>query len=146
MPYPERTERAAAARSSEYTGRPIHPGDAPMIQRTVRELAEEPLRSPDIAELPPSLLARFTLIDYDRDMALVALPVLPPARTASAHHRNASSAMSLCHQPDPSSCRFALLVSQLRQPGPGRAPDVQHHGRVARERQPKSGAGAGGEP
>jgi acetyltransferase len=66
----------AAARRRRYTVRPIHPDDAQMLQDLVRHLSPESRYFrfvSSMAELPPQMLARFTLIDYDREMALVAV-------------------------------------------------------------------------
>jgi acetyltransferase len=60
----------------QYTVRPIHPDDAQMLQALVRGLSAESRYFrfiSSMAELPPAMLARFTLIDYDREMALVAV-------------------------------------------------------------------------
>ena len=56
--------------------RPISPADAERERRFVRELSEETKRfrfMHAMKELSPSLLARFTRIDYRREMALVAM-------------------------------------------------------------------------
>jgi acetyltransferase len=55
--------------------RPIRPEDADMVQEFVRSMSDESryFRFMDtIRELSPSMLTRFTQIDYDREMALVA--------------------------------------------------------------------------
>jgi len=60
----------------QYIIRPIHPNDAQMLQGLVQHLSPESRYSRFVSsmrELPPSMLARFTLIDYDREMALVAV-------------------------------------------------------------------------
>ncbi|ODU57138.1 MAG: GNAT family N-acetyltransferase [Comamonadaceae bacterium SCN 68-20] len=117
MPYPERLEQTWPLRGGgEYLVRPIHPSDAQMIQRLVRELSPESryMRfASRIAELPPSLLARFTLIDYDRDMALVAVH---RERTTGedGEVRTTERIVGVSRyaiNPDPSSCEFALLVA-----------------------------------
>ncbi|WP_198969827.1 bifunctional acetate--CoA ligase family protein/GNAT family N-acetyltransferase [Xylophilus sp. ASV27] len=117
LPYPARHEQAWPLRGGgEYLVRPIRPDDAQMIQRLVRELSPESRYfrfASHIVDLPPSLLARFTLIDYDRDMALVAV----------RRERGTDDAGEACHterivgvsryaiNPDPASCEFALLVA-----------------------------------
>ena len=56
--------------------RAIRPEDADALQRFVRELSEESRYFrflSTLAELSPSMLARFTQIDYDREMAIVAV-------------------------------------------------------------------------
>jgi acetyltransferase len=57
------------------TVRPIRPEDSDMVQEFVRNMSDESryFRFMDtIRELSPAMLIRFTQIDYDREMALVA--------------------------------------------------------------------------
>jgi acetyltransferase len=56
--------------------RPIKPGDEALETRFVNGLSQDSRYQRflnQMKELPPPLLARFTHIDYDREMALVAL-------------------------------------------------------------------------
>jgi len=56
--------------------RPIRPDDAQMLQTLVRGLSPESRYFRFVSsfnELPATMLSRFTLIDYDREMALVAV-------------------------------------------------------------------------
>ncbi|RLB37100.1 MAG: GNAT family N-acetyltransferase [Deltaproteobacteria bacterium] len=78
-PYPEQYEmETTSARGVRIFIRPIKPEDATALIELFNNLSPRsiyyrffsPLRS-----LPPKLVARFTQIDYDRDMALVALAV-----------------------------------------------------------------------
>jgi acetyltransferase len=77
LPYPARHEQVwPLPGGGQYLVRPIHPNDAQMLQRLVQELSPESRYFRFVSsmrELPPSLLARFTLIDYDREMALAAV-------------------------------------------------------------------------
>jgi len=77
LPYPAHYEKTWPLRGGgDYLVRPIRPDDAQMLQKLVKELSPESRYFrfvSQIAELPPSMLARFTLIDYDREMALVAV-------------------------------------------------------------------------
>ena len=77
LPYPSQHEQVWPMRGGgEYTVRPIHPDDASMLQEFVRKLSPESRYFrfvSSIQELPPTMLSRFTLIDYDREMALVAV-------------------------------------------------------------------------
>ena len=66
-----------------------------------------------IAELPPSMLARFTLIDYDREMALVAIH---KQRVADADGEITETERIVgvsryITNPDQSSCEFSLVVA-----------------------------------
>ena len=117
MPYPERLEQTWPLRGGgEYRVRPIHPSDAQMLQRLVREASPESryMRfASRIMELPPSMLARFTLIDYDRDMALVAVhrerTVLEDGSLSYTERIVGVSRYAI--NPDHTSCEFALLVA-----------------------------------
>ena len=115
-PYPARYEQVWPLRGGgEYTVRPIHPDDAQMLQDLVHRISPESryfrFVSP-ITELTPSMLARFTLIDYDREMALVAVL---KERSADADGGVVESERIVgvsryITNPDHSSCEFALLV------------------------------------
>jgi len=117
LPYPARYEKVLPMRGGgDYTIRPIHPDDAEMLRRLVRELSPESRYFrfvSSIAELPTPMLARFTLIDYDREMALVAV--------LKERHANAEGDITETERiigvsryvtnPDQSSCEFALVVA-----------------------------------
>lgn len=117
LPYPARLEQVWPLRGGgEYFVRPIRPDDAQMLQRLVREMSPEGryMRfASRIAELPPSMLARFTLIDYDRDMALVAVHrERTTDENGEVHYSERIVGVSrYAINPDPSSCEFALLVA-----------------------------------
>lgn len=76
-PYPAHfAHRATLSDGREILLRPIRPEDAELEQAFVRGLSEESrylrfMRA--IEELTPEMLVRFTQIDYDREMAFVAL-------------------------------------------------------------------------
>ena len=116
-PYPKELERAENIASlGNLLVRPIRPEDAPLLARLVEELTPEdarlrfftPLRS-----LDSDSLARFTQIDYDREMAFVlhksesAQPFLGVVRLAA--------------DPDNFSAEFAIVVrSEFHRRGIGR--------------------------
>ncbi len=117
LPYPARYEQVLPLRGGgEYTVRAIHPDDAAMLQQLVNALSPESRYFRFISsliELPPSMLARFTLIDYDREMALVAVV---KDRTASADGEIAETERIVgvsryITNPDQSSCEFSLVVA-----------------------------------
>ena len=117
LPYPARHEQAWPLRGGgEYTVRPIHPGDSHMLQTMVQGLSSQSRYYrfiSSMAELPPSMLARFTLIDYDREMALVAII---KERTAGPDGQieeveRMVGVSRYVTNPDRSSCEFALVVS-----------------------------------
>ena len=117
LPYPARYEQVWPLRGGgEYLVRPIRPDDAQMVQRLVRELSPESRYFrfvSQLAELPPSMLARFTLIDYDREMALVAERrerVVGDDGEVSYKQRIVGVSRYVTN-PDQTSCEFALLVA-----------------------------------
>ena len=117
LPYPARFEKVMPLRGGgEYMIRPIHPDDAEMLRRLVRELSPESRYFrfvSSMAELPTAMLARFTLIDYDREMALIAI--------LKERHADENGEITETERiigvsryvtnPDQSSCEFALVVA-----------------------------------
>ncbi|MEQ1668304.1 MAG: GNAT family N-acetyltransferase, partial [Sulfuriferula sp.] len=87
--------------------RPIRPEDAELEQIFVRGLSEEAkyFRFMDsLQELTQSMLVRFTQIDYDREMALVAV----------LQQDNQETELGVCRyitNPDGDSCEFALVIA-----------------------------------
>jgi acetyltransferase len=86
-PYPAMLESTAVLRSPDqtakaYTLRPIRPEDATLLQAFVRGLSSQSRYMRFIShlqELPAQMLVRYTQIDYDRELALVAvLPATQP--------------------------------------------------------------------
>jgi len=117
LPYPTRYEQVWPLRGGgEYTVRPIRPNDAQMLQDLVLHLSPESRYFrfvSSMVELPPSMLARFTLIDYDREMALVAVAKERVAGT-DGEIRETERIVGVSRyitNPDQSSCEFSLLVA-----------------------------------
>ena len=117
LPYPARFEQVWPLRGGgEYSVRPIRPDDAKMLQDLVHSLSPESRYFrfvSSISELPATMLARFTLIDYDREMALVAVV---KERTASADGKMTETERIVgvsryITNPDKASCEFALVVA-----------------------------------
>ena len=117
LPYPQRYEQVWPLRGSgEYLIRPIHPDDAQMLQRFVHELSAESRYFrfvSTMSELPPSMLSRFTLIDYDREMALTAVvkekKVNDEGQTIEVDRIVGVS--RYITNPDKASCEFSLVVA-----------------------------------
>ncbi len=116
LPYPSSYERRWPMQGGgDYTVRPVHPDDGQMLQALVQRQSSESryFRFASLMhELPPSMLARFTLIDYDREMAMVAVV---RERTDAADGTQATSERIIgvsryITQPDRTSCEFGLLV------------------------------------
>ncbi|QDX81019.1 hypothetical protein B9N43_07010 [Denitratisoma sp. DHT3] len=107
-PYPSQlsfTFRAANGRTVAI--RPIRPEDAELEQRFVQGLSSESryfrfLNS--IRELSPAQLVRLTQIDYDREMALLAL-------TLDEAEEREVGVVRYVANPDGESCEFAIVVA-----------------------------------
>ncbi|MFO1265792.1 MAG: bifunctional acetate--CoA ligase family protein/GNAT family N-acetyltransferase [Rubrivivax sp.] len=117
LPYPARYQQVFPLRGGgEYTVRPIRPDDAQMLQELVRGLSPESRYHRFVSainELPAPMLARLTLIDYDREMALVAVV---RDRKAGADGEPVEGerivgVSRMITNPDQASCEFSLLVA-----------------------------------
>ncbi|ARU06539.1 GNAT family N-acetyltransferase [Comamonas serinivorans] len=117
LPYPAQFEQRLPLRGGgEYTIRPVHPDDAQMLQELTRGLSSESRYfrfASAMSELPPSMLSRFTLIDYDREMALVAVVRERQADDTGAilERERIIGVSRYITNPDRTSCEFSLLVA-----------------------------------
>jgi acetyltransferase len=117
LPYPARYEQLLPLRGGgEYTLRPIHPDDASMLQDLMQHLSPQSRYFrfvSSLIELPPTMLARFTLIDYDREMALVAVVKERSAGADGAitETERIVGVSRYITNPDQSSCEFALVIA-----------------------------------
>jgi len=118
LPYPTRHEHMLTLRGGDTCQvRPIRPDDAQMLQTLVRSLTPESRYFRFVSsfnELPPSMLSRFTLIDYDREMALVAVVSernLAPDGTLVEADRIVGVSRYVI-TPDQTSCEFSLVVAE----------------------------------
>ena len=107
-PYPAHLVSAwQPASGPAVTVRPVRPEDAEMEQAFVRGLSPESryFRFMDtLRELTPSMLVRFTQIDYDREMAFVA--------TMPREGREAEIGVArYVANPDGESCEFAIVIA-----------------------------------
>ncbi len=118
LPYPARYAQVwPLPGGGEYAVRPIRPDDGQMLQDMVHKLSPQSRYFrfvSSISELPPSMLARFTLIDYDREMALVAVF---KERVAAENGEFSETERIIgvsryVTNPDQSSCEFALVVAE----------------------------------
>jgi acetyltransferase len=111
-PYPKHlVETDYLADGTELVIRPIRPEDAESEQEFVRRLSRETKRfrfMQTISELTPRMLARFTQIDYDREMALIAV-----ARADDGIRQLGVARYAI--NPDEHSCEFAIVVSDETQ-------------------------------
>ncbi len=107
-PYPhELTQHYLAANGTSVTIRPVRPEDAKMETYFVNRLSEKTKYfrfHQALQELTPEMLVRFTQIDYDREMAFVAVtddPDLPNELGVGRYIVN----------PDGHSVEFAIVVA-----------------------------------
>jgi acetyltransferase len=117
LPYPARYAQVwPLPGGGEYSVRPIRPDDAQMLQDLMQHLSPESRYFrfvSSITELPPTMLARFTLIDYDREMALVAVfkERVAGADGEFTETERIVGVSRYITNPDQSSCEFALVVA-----------------------------------
>jgi acetyltransferase len=118
LPYPSRFEQVLTLRGGDTClVRPIRPDDAQMLQNLVRGLSPESRYFRFVSsfnELPATMLSRFTLIDYDREMALVAV-VKDRTTDADGGVTEIDRIVGVSRYvitPDQHSCEFALVVAE----------------------------------
>ncbi len=107
-PYPsELIQQCQLSNGLDITIRPIRPEDATMEKDFVHSLSERTKYfryMQVIQELTPEMIVRFTQIDYDREMAFVAVTTLQDKQVE----------LGVCRyiiNPDGNSAEFALVVS-----------------------------------
>lgn len=114
-PYPARLEREwLLGDGTIVTIRPIRPEDAETEQRFVKKLSEQTRYMrffTPISELTPQMLSRFTQIDYDREMAFIAMTTEKEEAIEVGVARYIVDATGEC-------CEFAIVI----------ADDWQHKG------------------
>ncbi|MBS0470653.1 MAG: bifunctional acetate--CoA ligase family protein/GNAT family N-acetyltransferase [Proteobacteria bacterium] len=113
--YPEELiQHARLDDLGDFTLRPVRPEDAPAFERLFTRLAPEDVQMrfmTPLRALPPTLLARLTQIDYDREMAFVLVD-------ASGE---VAGVARLAADPDNTRAEFAIIVrSDLKGHGAGR--------------------------
>lgn len=95
----------------EYLVRPMHPDDANMLQQLVQRLSPESRYFrfvSTLTELPAHMLARLSLIDYEREMALVA--VIRESDAEGQEQERIIAVSRYITNVDRRSCEFSLLV------------------------------------
>jgi acetyltransferase len=117
LPYPSHYQQVCPmAGGGEYIVRPVHPDDATTLQAFVRSLSPESRYFRFVSsmqELPANMLSRFTLIDYDREMALVAIHT-ETGLNAEGRPQEISRIVGVSRyitNPDRSTCEFSLVVA-----------------------------------
>lgn len=117
LPYPASQEREWPMKGGDlYTLRPIRPDDAEMLQAFTRGLSQESRYfrfASAMRELPARMLARYTLIDYDREMAFVAVHRQRSLDAAGEviETEQIIGVSRYITNPDQTSCEFSLVVS-----------------------------------
>jgi len=106
-PYPAHlVSEWTAPNGGRVTVRPIRPEDAEIERQFVKQLSPEAKYfrfMGTVRELSSQMLARFTQIDYDREMALIAVA------TKDGHDEEVGITRYITN-PDGSSCEFAIVV------------------------------------
>lgn len=117
LPYPHQYEQTYPLKDGEeYQIRPIHPDDADMLKAFYKTLSAETRYFRFISnspELPPAMAAKFTLIDYEREMALVAL-TKESSLSKDGVWTESEKIIGVSRystNPDKASCEFSLVVA-----------------------------------
>ncbi|HWJ93924.1 MAG TPA: GNAT family N-acetyltransferase, partial [Telluria sp.] len=117
-PYPDDLERTPPWQGGTMTVRPIRPEDAPAHVEFFSRLTPEDIRMRmfvHMREMSPTQLARFTQIDYDREMAFIA------TRNGPGGQPETLGVVRAITDPDNQQAEFAVLVrSDLKGQGLGR--------------------------
>lgn len=118
MPYPAQLERQCTLRDGRpFVLRPIQAEDGERLQRLVRGLSERSRYMRFISalnELSPRMLARYTQLDYDRELALAA--VIGPDATGigagpGADGESIIGVVRYLLNPDRRSSEFAIAIA-----------------------------------
>lgn len=109
-PYPQQLESEVTTRDGRKLRlRPIRPEDEPAIQGTFSRLSPEEIRlrfAVPMTTLPHVMAARFSQIDYDREMALVLTDPGPVG------HADIHAVVRLIADPDNRCAEFSIIVAR----------------------------------
>ncbi|WP_434777165.1 GNAT family N-acetyltransferase [Neisseria sp. Ec49-e6-T10] len=132
MPYPDYVSMAhKLPNGTNVTIRAIRPEDATMLQNLVKNLSEESRYNrylSNIKQLPQNTLARFSQLDYDKEMAIVMV------YQNSAGQEEMLGVARYTAEPDNESCEFAVEVADDWQ-GNGIATILMHKLFIAAKEQ-----------
>lgn len=121
LPYPAHMVRELSLRDGKSCGlRPIRAEDAEALQQHMRSLSEQSRYFrfvSTISELTPKMLVRYTQIDYDRELALVAVIGADGAVSAPAPGvpERIIGVVRYLLNPDRETCEFAVAISDAYQ-------------------------------
>ena len=117
MPYPTHLTQVRTAPDGQYyTIRAIQPEDADRLQAFMRSLSAESRYFrfiSSLAELPPKMLVRYTQIDYDREVALVATIGGDGTigLTGAVDEERFIGVVRYLRNPDGETCEFAVAIA-----------------------------------
>ena len=112
VPYPQQLEETLVVDGQALRVRPIQPEDGERLREFYAQASPEDMRLRFFMsrrEVPRSELARFSQIDYDREMAFIAVAPAEPGAPPSAA-RMAGEVRGLC-DPDNLQAEFAIQVA-----------------------------------
>lgn len=114
-PYPRRlVQNMVSEKLGQWQLRPIRPEDAVLLQEFIRGLSDESRYMRFVSmlrELTPKMLARYTRIDYDREVALVAtVQIANPENRGLLRERIVGFAHYL-RNPDGQGAEYALVIA-----------------------------------
>jgi acetyltransferase len=117
LPYPADLVQVRSSPDGQfYTIRPIQPEDADRLQAFVRSMSDESRYFrfiSTLAELTPKMLVRYTQVDYDRELALVAVvgPETALAGSAEPQEERIVGVVRYLLNPDRDTCEFAVAIA-----------------------------------
>jgi len=113
-PYPYRwVQHLSFADGREWTLRPIRPEDAQALQQFIRGLSDQSRYMRFISmmrELTPRMVARYTQIDYHRELALVATTMEPNAANRGLPGESMIGLAHYLRNPDGRGAEYALVI------------------------------------
>ncbi|MBE7416993.1 MAG: bifunctional acetate--CoA ligase family protein/GNAT family N-acetyltransferase [Ideonella sp.] len=113
VPYPSQLEGTLQLDNTQLLLRPIRPEDAPRLRAFYAHASPADMRLRFFLmrrEVPHSELARFSQIDYDREMAFIALPAGDAATPGDAETPMAGEVRASC-DPDNQRAEFAIQIA-----------------------------------
>lgn len=114
-PYPRRLVQAKVFKDGQpWSLRPIRPEDAEPLQAFIRGLSDKSRYMRFVSmlrELTPRMLARYTRIDYDRELALVATVQVPNPEHRGHPREQIIGFAHYLRNPDGRGAEYALVIA-----------------------------------